>query len=151
MPYNRQPTENELNRIVCGSFHNVISEIFLFFFLTFVVVLFYFCLCFKGFCPYKSLHIYYGSQFCVFMGFLSLQKSETLYLYSFLVPFLGLFYFWWFALSYSGVLLCFILSYYYLLAVCCFLRRDTKRLNSYLMECREEQQVLDEGETVIMV
>lgn len=49
-------------------------------------------------------YIHYGFQLSVSMGLLSIRMRESLHLYLFLVPFLGLFSFSLLVLSYSNVL-----------------------------------------------
>lgn len=73
------PTENELK----GSFeeflsHNIVPEHFLIF-----LKLSYLCFLLLSFYPVDTLCIYYGIQFSVFMGFLSVGTSRFLFLLPF--------------------------------------------------------------------
>lgn len=100
-----------------------------FFFLSFLNFIFFYFFYY----PTGTLLIYYGVQFYVFMELLSLHTSVSLNLYQVLVPFLGPFSFCFLALSYSNLFLLvlhyYILSYYYPLGACLFLRKYRKRVD----------------------
>lgn len=113
------PTENELNGISEGSLsHNVISGLFLSFVFKFYLFLFFLL---------SYWYFAYGFQVYVSMEFLSLHTSVSLHLYLVFVHFLGLFSFCFLVLSYSNLFLLalyyYILSYYYPLDACLFLRQ----------------------------
>lgn len=76
MPSRRQPTENELIGICGASLSPVMSGLCLFlFFFKLIFFIFKFFLAH----PTGPLCIYYGFQFCVFMGLLGAQMSASLF------------------------------------------------------------------------
>lgn len=109
MPRSSWPTENALNSISEGFlYHGVMPEISFIFKFSFIFNLsLLFIYAFSLFYPIGPLCIDYGFQFSVFVGFLSVQMTGSLYLYLFLafscILFLS------FILSYSNVLFYFII------------------------------------------
>lgn len=127
MPSSRWTTENQPNAIFGGplSHHNGLSRFFiLVFFIFYFILLIYLSL------SYWSLCINIGFHLNVSMGYLSVWTNEPLYLYLFLVSFLGLLSFYLLGFfSYLDVLVYILFCFMLFLSLrsLIFLMRNRKR------------------------